>query len=209
MTAKLTEQELQEAAAEAGISPEELRRAMVEQVSRVPARTDSTSLVHSREIHISLSIDQAAATVQRHIERLSGNRGHRQGPGKVDILDESHGFIYRILAQEDGRGGSLVHVVMNPSPGRGRMILRGTVFATVALAVMGLGYLLSFFTMWVLWIGLGIGALGATSLFLSWQKYLRGRLRGRDIIARALVEAEVSPAVKSRKKLTSGAVDEL
>ena len=73
-SAKLTDAELREAAAEAGISPEELRRALAERHSDLPATIDTPSGVlasTSLETRLALPPEHAGETVRRLLERRS------------------------------------------------------------------------------------------------------------------------------------------
>lgn len=190
MSADLTEQELREAAAEAGISPEELRRAMAGQNGAlVPtAAPDRRPTVYNAENQIALPPEKAAETVRQAIERISGAKGHRQGVGKADIVDEQHGVTYRIVANKDGAGGSIVRVDVDPSAGSGNFALMAFLIGGVSLLAVGIGLLFSISMF--LYGGLGVAAVGGFALGNTRRKMLAGRSYGEGVVAQAILEAE-------------------
>jgi hypothetical protein len=187
--AKLTDQELREAAAEAGISPEELRQALAQRSSGAPssalARSASPAQGYSARTQLTLPPDQAAETVRAAIHRQVGHRGHRQGNGDIDILDDRTGMLYRIHSESDGQGGALVEVRSERSGNN--LALAAVMFSGVAVGVTILGFMISTVLM-MLGLGLLVGSVIAVVL-------AGGRVAGMQrqaelVVAQALVEAE-------------------
>jgi len=192
-SANLTEAELREAAAEAGISPEELRRALAERHSDLPATIDRPSGVlasTSLETRIALPPEHAGETVRRLLERRSGHKGHRQGGGRIDIVDDESGVVYQISGESDGAGGSLVKVEINSMSSVGSFALGSFIVGTFALGMIGFGYLIS--TM-VMWFGVAAGVAGIALLMRAGKKIEAGRAHARALAAEALLEAEQAP----------------
>lgn len=190
--AKLTDQELREAAAEAGISPEELRQALVQRSGGAPsgggALTRSSAAAvqnYSAQTHLSLPPDQALEQVRGAIGKQVGHRGHRQGGGAIDILDDKTGILYRITAEADGAGGALVHVTTERSGSN--MALATAMFVAASLGVVALGWLL--FPL-LFWLGLGMLGAGGVGLFLASQKGASNGRQAQLVVSQALVDAE-------------------
>src|SRR5688500_5281207 len=96
----LSEQELREAAAEAGISPEELRRALVERNGpqatgkALVRRSEGAELAqYSAGTRLDVPPEQALDVVRRAFAKQVGHTGHRQGPSRADIVDDSAGVV--------------------------------------------------------------------------------------------------------------------
>lgn len=189
--AKLTEQELRDAAAEAGISPEELRQALVQRSGGAPAgplaRTSGTTAMqgYSAQTNLSVPPDQAAERVRGAIGKLVGHRGHRQGGGAIDILDDKTGMLYRIHTEADGQGGALVNVSTERSGGT--MGLAAVMFGATSLGVIALGYL--FFPL-LFWLGVGMLMAGGAGLFLANQRIAGHHRQAQLVVSQALVDAE-------------------
>ena len=188
--AKLTDQELREAAAEAGISPEELRQALAQRAGG----TTGTALTRSAgaavtgyaaQTQLALAPDQAIEAVRAGIARQVGHRGHRQGNGSIDILDDSTGMLYRIQAEPDGQGGALVRVGSERTGSS--LALAAVMFTTVAVGVGLLGLLLS--TMMV-WLSVLMAAAGGAGIYLATHRVAGMQRRSEQVVAQALVEAE-------------------
>lgn len=197
--AKLTEQELRDAAAEAGISPEELRRALVQRSNPTApttalARTDrgrGELAPYSAETQLSMHPDQALEAVRRAIGRQVGHHGHRQGSARADIVDERAGVVYKVSSAADGQGGSLVKVEVDAGAGRSNLALGGFILGGFALGITAFGALLSSLIMWG---GISLGVLGAVALFVAGARLESGRKHAEQIVAQALLEAEEAPA---------------
>jgi len=196
MANDLTEEDLRAAAAEAGISPEELRRALAGDTGDLPAKVrtpgDTGVSVYKAETSLQMPPEQALETVKRSIERLVGSRGHRQGAGRADIVDETRGVVYRLESRADGQGGALVRADIDPSSGSGGLALRGVAFGGLALAFFGLGVLLG--STAIIGLGIGIATLGVLTYVLSKRRLSLGTRDGQAIVAQALLEAEDAPA---------------
>ena len=195
---ELSDAEIEEAAREAGISPAELRAALSERSpsgalvptgdgGTVPAPVRGTTVAHS-ETQLPYPPEQAVRTIKRQLEAEIGSSGHMMGSTAADIYDEPAGIVYRIQAQSDGAGGSIVRVDLDPTPLRSRrtltsMGLGATVglFAVTGLIVPGL----------IGW-ALIAGAVGLTALGAGTMAAVRRRVvnDAKAITAHALVEAE-------------------
>ncbi|MCA9690988.1 MAG: hypothetical protein R3A51_07070 [Nannocystaceae bacterium] len=199
MTGKLTEEELREAAAEAGISPEELRRALAGDQGNLPARVrtpgDTGVSVYKAESNLLLPPEQATDAVRRSIERLVGTRGHRQGAGRADIVDDARGLTYRIHSEADGQGGALVRVDVDPSAGAGGMMLSALMFGGFELGILALAIVIGSTLMFGL--GVGIGIVGALTLVNRSRRHKLGRKDGQAIVAQALLEAEEATPIEA------------
>lgn len=196
---ELSDAEIEAAAREAGISPAELRSALAEQArggalatrpkssSLLPAPTRGITVANS-ETQLPYPPEQAVRSVKRQIERELGSTGHMMGSTEADIYDEPRGVIYRIQAQDDGNGGSLVRVDVDPTPLRSRRTLTSMgVGATVGLfAITGL--IIPGLIGWALIAGaVGLTALAATTMVATRNRAIKD---ARATTAAALVEAE-------------------
>jgi len=193
----MSDEELREAAAEVGLSPQEFRLAVSERraalarttpalpLATVPARGISARHVESR---IPMRPVHALAEVRASIERQTGKSGHKQGEHEADIVDEDHGLTYRIRAAEDGGGGALVRVDIDPSQGRGGQALATTGIVGVTASIVALGWLFGTMTLWL--GGLGLGVLGALVLARSAVRLRQATQAATGIAAHALVETE-------------------
>lgn len=188
--AKLTDQELREAAAEAGISPEELRQALAQRSGGAPssalARSAGTAVQgYSARTQLSLPPDRAAETVRTAIARQIGHRGHRQGNGDIDILDERAGMLYRIRSESDGQGGALVEVRSERSGNN--LALAAVMFSGVAVGVTILGFMISTI---VMMLGLGLLAGSVIAIVMAGGRAAGMQKQAELVVAQALVEAE-------------------
>lgn len=191
-SAKLTEEELRETAAEAGITPEELRRALVQRSTVLPERASPRGALQTQSLEgrVAQPPEQASETVRRIIERASGHRGHRQGGGRIDIVDEENGVVYQIQGEADGAGGALVKVEINSVSTVGNFALASFIVGTFTLGVVLFGWMV-----WaaMMWVGLGLGGIGIFALISASRRLEQGRVRARTIAAEALLEAEEAP----------------
>lgn len=194
----LSDDELRQAAAEAGISPQELRIALAERHGNLPARPDpARSLMGPPQrgmaaTHVEARIPaaprDALASVRRSIERQTGKQGHNQGDAEADLVDEDAGLTYRIRTSDDGGGGALVRVDIDPSSGKGTQALATTGVVGIAATLVALGWLFGAATLWL--GGLGVGVLGALLIGRSSLKLRNGTRTAHAIAAHALIEAE-------------------
>lgn len=199
--AELSDQELREAAAEAGISPHELRHALAQRdgadlaqrgdadgagsVLGPPARGASAAHV---EGPVARPPAQALAAVRASIERQTGRTGHRQGEHEADLVDDDLGLTYRMRTQDDGAGGALVRIDVDPTAGKSFRNLALTGVGGVALAILGLGLLVGS-TLLVLG-GVSLGLLGGLWVGRRASQLGRGLASARAIASHALMEAE-------------------
>lgn len=198
--AHLSEDELREAAAEAGISPQELRQALAVRDADVPANQKSVrSLVggptrgvsaRHAEGRVAMAPPAAVAAVRRSIERQTGKSGHRQGDLEADVVDDDANVTYRVRAEGDGAGGALVRVDVDPTAGKGLQAVSGVGIAGVSLALVALGWLFSATTLWL--GGIGVALLGGLLVGRSMIALGQATTRAAGVAAQALVEAEES-----------------
>jgi hypothetical protein len=197
--AELSDDELREAAAEAGISPHELRHALAQRegtdlthggdaagsVLGPPARGASATHV---EGPVARPPAQALAAVRASIERQTGRTGHRQGEHEADVVDDDLGLTYRVRTQDDGAGGALVRVDVDPTAGKSFRNLALTGVGGIALAVLGLGLLLG--SLVLMLGGVSVGVLGGLWVGRRASLLGRGLASARAIASNALMEAE-------------------
>lgn len=219
---QLSDTEIEEAAAEAGISPAELRAALADRSSGAIARRGGASMqgrpnlippsprgtsVANAETTLPYPPEQAVRSVKQHIEREIGSSGHMVGSTEADLYDEAAGIIYHVQAEGDGGQGSLVRVDIDPTPLRSRR----------ALTAMGLGATVGLFAIsgliipgligWALLAGaVGLTALGGTTMVALRQRAVQD---ARAITANALVEAEHGGPLGSANQLQAAPFDQL
>lgn len=194
--ANLTDDELREAAAEAGISPQELRLALAERAGDLPATQDAGSAVGALtrgtstahvESRIAAAPPEALASVRTSLEKQTGRGGHGQGDGSADIVDDDAGLTYKIRSTPDGAGGALVRVDIDTSAGKGVQSLAATGIAGISLTMLALGWL---FSTTLVFGGLGLGALGAVLVLRNFAKLRGAAGRAQALASHALMEAE-------------------
>jgi hypothetical protein len=199
--AELSDQELREAAAEAGISPHELRHALAQRegvdlvrrdgdggpasVMGPPARGSSAAHV---EGPVARPPAHALAAVRASIERQTGRTGHRQGEHEADVVDDDLGLTYRVRAQDDGAGGALVRIDVDPTSGRSARAVALAGVGGVAFVLLGLGLVFGS-TMLVLG-AIALGGLGGLWVGRRAAQLGRGLASARAIAGNALMEAE-------------------
>lgn len=196
--AQLSDDELRDAAAEAGISPAELRHALAVRdgtdldrpaeatsVMGPPARGTAETFVEGR---VAKPPSAALASVRGSIERQTGRSGHGQGDGEADIVDDSIGLNYRLRSRSDDAGGALVRVDVDPTSGRNfrNMFATGGVGATLIL--LGLAALFGS-TMFAIF-GFGVGALTAAVTVRRTAQLTAGIAQARSIASQALMEGD-------------------
>ncbi|MEM6290734.1 MAG: hypothetical protein AAGA54_05690 [Myxococcota bacterium] len=195
--ANLSEDELREAAAEAGISPQELRVALAEREGNLPATTDAASAVGALtrgvssghvEGRVVAPPPQALHAVRTSLERQTGKTGHGQGEGQADVVDGDIGLTYKVRATSDGADGALVRVDVDTSAGRGVQQLAATGVTGVTVTMLALGWLFGATTL--LFGGLSVGAIGAALIVRNLAKLRSGAARAQAIASQALLEAE-------------------
>ncbi len=201
--ARLSDRDIDEAAAEAGISPRELRETLMEREGLSPSRSegsgrsghenlparrapeDTVAVLHGQ---VNAPPEQAIKMLRAAFERRLGRTGHQQGPMAADIVDEDAGVTTRLVAESDERGGALVRAEIDPSHDAARQTMYIGSATVVGILAFALGVLLS--STFVVGGGLGI----LTGAGLSW---LGGRMRRRRALeahrsaaASALLDAE-------------------
>ncbi len=195
--ANLTDDELRAAAAEAGISPQELRLALAERGGNLPAHADTGSAVGAltrgvSAAHVESRIQappaEALSAVRSSLERQTGRTGHGQGDGSADLVDTDAGLTYKIRSTSDGAGGALVRVDVDASAGKGVQSLAATGVAGVSFTMLALGWLFGATTL--MFGGLGLGALGAVLILRNFSKLGRSAAHAQAVASQALMEAE-------------------
>jgi len=198
--AQLSDEELREAAAEAGISPHELRHALAEREGTdldrpddatsllgPPSRGATASFVEGR---VAQPPNQALTAVRGSIERQTGRTGHQQGELEADIVNDDLGLTYRLRTQDDGAGGALVRIDVDPTSGHNFRNLAGTGVAGVTIALAGLAILLG--STATMGLGLALGVLGALGIVRRSARLSQGIQSARAIASHALMEADDS-----------------
>lgn len=195
--ANLSDEELKAAAAEAGISPQELRLALAERNGGLPATIDAGSAVGALrrgtssghvESRIEAPPSEALASVKSSLERQTGRGGHGQGDGSADLVDDDAGLTYKIRSTPDGAGGAMVRVDIDTSAGKGMQSLAATGVGGVSLTMLALGWLFGATTLML--GGLGLGALGAVLIVRNFAKLGRSAAHAQAVASHALMEAE-------------------
>lgn len=193
----LSDEEIREAAAEAGISPAELREALSEQNALVKVPDGAKALavpagkgavVLNARANLPQPPEDAVRTVRASIEAQIGSRGHMHGAAEANVYDEERGIIYRVSGQEDGRGGALVQVDIDAAPAKGKATLAKIGLGAV-LSVFGLGALV-FGSLTLAAITAGIGVVGFATLAASGRAKRGGYDQAHAIASHALVDAE-------------------
>lgn len=197
--AELSDQELREAAAEAGISPQELRHALAQREGVDLAQRDGdaagvlgpptrgASATHV-EGPVARPPAQALAAVRASIERQTRRTGHRQGEHEADVVDDDLGLTYRMRVLDDGAGGSLVRVDVDPTAGKSVRHLALTGVGGVVSILLGLGLAFGS-TMFVLG-AVVLGVVGGLFVGRRAAQLGRGIASARAIASNALMEAE-------------------
>jgi hypothetical protein len=130
---------------------------------------------------------RALALVRASIERQTGRTGHRQGEHEADVVDDELGLTYRVRAQDDGAGGALVRLDVDPTAGKSFRNLALTGVGGVTLALVGLGMLVG--SLLLVLGGAGVGVLGGLLVGRRAGRLGRGLASARAIAANALMEA--------------------
>ena len=120
---------------------------------------------------------------------------------EADIVDEQSRLTYRIRSQDDGSGGSLVRVDVDPSAGKGYAALTGTAMGGISLTMFALGLLFSATTL--AGAGVAMAAVGGFILFRTLAKLGSATKSAKAIASHALMEAD-DAAARQPKALRSG-----
>jgi hypothetical protein len=183
----LSEEQLREAANEAGITPHALRQALAERDDASLARLGPPG---SGTVQGAVAMEQreAMAAVRKSIERSSHRDGHAQGDERYDIVDEDEGLTYRITARGEGEGLSLVRIDVDTTAGRGALALAAAGTAGVSLSVVAVGWLFSWLTM--TFAGVALGVIGGLWIARNAMALAHARKQGEAFAAQALGEAQ-------------------
>ncbi len=190
---ELSQEELEAAANEAGITPSELRNELALHSSSgrapttLPAPQRGQSIA-TMEATMPMACEPAVRKVRELIEKQRGISGHMHGKDQADVLDAEAGLCYRIQAEADGEQRSLVRVDLDPTAGKaGRTFRLASSVALVATSLL--------LSMWYTPF-LGLAALAAVGGVLWTQ--LKGKknqaalAQAAEIAQAALFEAESS-----------------
>lgn len=201
----LSERDIEDAAREAGISPAELRQELARQrgasshggPGQALARTGERGLLPvstrgistaNAESPLPFPAEQAVRAVKQSIEQQVGSRGHMMGAKQADILDDEAGVIYRVQAQDDGNGGSLVRVDIDPTPLRAKRTLQAMgLGATVGLFFLSGVIIPGLLGTSLIGAAISLGLIGGIGLGKQGDRANRG---ARYVASTALVEAE-------------------
>lgn len=194
---ELDEQDLRDAAAEVGLSPRELETALAERRGGLPAVPDETGVVGRPDrgetaVHaegrVAAPTDESVDLVRAAVEKHVGSRGHRHGNDQADVVDDKNGVTYRLKAVEDGAGGAIVRVDVDPSQLRANRTLVATGTIGVAATVGLVGWV---FGATALVVGAAVLAgLGAFGFARGRGREQRAVRDGFAVASRALAEAE-------------------
>jgi hypothetical protein len=191
MSSELTERELEEAAAEAGISPTELKVALAKREG-ADAFNPERALDFSHppelnntyfEAHVARYADQAAAAVCNEIESQTGKRGAPQGPGRHVVVDYEHNVSYLVrTAPVVGTTTSLVRIDLDPSLGRAGH----TVGNALLGAIGGFMALTGLIAGAPIWGGVGLGLLAT----IFWRRRRRKKKQKAGVAKAQIVAAQ-------------------
>lgn len=203
---ELSDRDIEEAAREAGISPDELRSELARkdpknpyaanQPSRALTRADEALLPAvprgSSVAHVSSPLpfvpETAARAVKASIEQQTGSRGQMHGSREADVYDERSGVIYRVQAEDDGEGGSLVRVDIDTTPLRAKRVLVAMGLGATAGLFLLTGVILpGLLGLALIGSALGMGVLGGVTLATQGARATRG---ARYVASTALIESE-------------------
>lgn len=185
----LDEDQLREAANEAGISPGSLRQALAERDDASLARLGPPS-IGTVQGAVALDQREAMTAVRKSIERNAHRDGHAQGADRYDIVDEDEGLTYRVTAQADGEGLSLVRIDVDTSAGRGALALAAAGTAGVSLSIVAVGWLFSWLTL--TFAGVALGVVGGLWIARNAMALAHARRQGEGFAAQALGEAQAA-----------------
>ena len=200
--ASLSDEDIRAAAAEAGITEAELRAQLQEQSTALATRGPTGlatkppkrgTSAHYAENSYPLPPNEAVRAVKAAIEEQTGASGQMHGAHGADIYDETTDMTYRVTAKEDGRGGAMVRVDVDPVQATARKLVRGALGGTIGavgvLMLLVLGFNLALVVGFGALAGLGLfGMAGAAAI------ERRGIAVGKGVVASALVEAEENVA---------------
>jgi hypothetical protein len=195
----LSDDDIREAAAEAGISPAQLRQALAEQGRDLPAKVGALAppapvrslrgaVVASARADVPMPPGDAVRGVRSAIEAQIGQTGHMHGGNEAALYDEPRGVIYRLYGEDDGQGGAMVRVDVDAAPARGRLTAATLVFGT-GLLVLGLVSLVLGSVVGIM-VTAGLTGLGGVGLAAATRAKRGAYQQAHAIASHALLEAE-------------------
>jgi len=183
----LTDEQLREAANEAGITAHALRQALAER--------DESSLAllgppgaGTTQGAVAMPPRDAMTAVRKSIERNAHRDGHAQGEDRYDIVDEDEGLTYRVTSRGESEGLALVRIDVDTSAGRGALALAAAGTAGIALSVVAVGWLFSWLTL--TFVGVTLGVVGGLWIARNALALAHARRQGEAVAAQALAEAQ-------------------
>ena len=194
----LSDDEIRDIADESGLSPQEVRRSLATNAGGgALVKSQGTGLVAPSvrgksaafaETRLDLAPDRAVLRVRETLEKRARSKGHMQGGGEADIVDEARQVTYRVRAEGDGSAGALVRVDVDPSRAEGKRtlgmlaVIAGGASAALLAALTGSVSL---------WIAAGVIAGGGALGLGSYSQAIRRRVADAEAIAgQALADAE-------------------
>lgn len=195
---QLSNDEIRDIATQSGLSPEEVRRSLSESTSlahrsssgMVPAslRGKSAAFVESR---LAEAPDQAIQRVRAAIEKESRSKGHMQGGSEADIIDEARDLTYRLHVEDDGGGGALVRVDIDPSNANAKNTLAKWGLGLTTFAIGGLALLSGSFWLWVTGAAVGVGGFLGVA---NHRRLVHSRVQdAHSLVSQSLNEVESRP----------------
>ena len=192
---QLSNEEIRDIATQSGLSPEAVRRSLSESTSlarqssggMVPAsvRGKSAAFVETR---LAEAPDQAIQRVRAAIEKESRSKGHMQGGSEADIVDEARDLTYRLRVEDDGGGGALVRVDIDPSNANAKSTLAKWGLGLTTLTIGGLALLSG--SLW-LWIGTAAVGVGGFMGVANHRRLVHSRIQdAHSLVSQSLNEVE-------------------
>jgi hypothetical protein len=183
----LSDEQLREAASEAGISPHALRQALAERDESSLALLGPPGAGTTQGV-VAMPQRDAMTAVRKSIERNAHRDGHAQGDERYDIVDEDEGLTYRVTSKADSEGLSLVRIDVDTAAGRGALALATAGTAGVALSVVAIGWLFSWLTL--TFAGVALGVVGGLWIARNALALAHARRQGEAFAAQALADAQ-------------------
>lgn len=193
----LSDNELRDIADESGLSPEQVRKTLAAEAGTALAKRAPQGMVAPSvrgataafaEGRLPVAPENAVRRVREAVEQQARSKGHMQGGGEADVVDEARKITYRIRAEDDGSRGALVRVDIDPTQAKANNMLgwagviTGGVVLSLAAALTG---------SLALWIGAGVVGLGGGAVMGRQRALLTARVHDAHALAsQAIADAE-------------------